>query len=234
MLTIVGEAAPIILAVEPVKANSKWESDDATRTPKAEVVDRLLIEAQKHVDLHLVLADRGFDAHAVLDTIDQHGLEYLIPTRTYRADLEGVAKVEDHPTSDVAVEPDVELRVDGRCHEVNFLYVPSTSDEGEYAVFLSDRDDVAPADVRGLYDRYSRRWTIENEYKQSKQFLPTTASADYRVRAFTFVFSCLLYNVWRLADHLLRLEVNGPVRDRPVATAGETIELLACVLVPCG
>jgi hypothetical protein len=233
-LTIVGEANPIVLAVEPVKANSTWEGDDASRTPKAEVVDRLLSEAQKHVDLHLVLADRGFDGHAVLDTIDQHELEYLIPKRKYRADLEGVSKVEDHPTSDVGVEPEVELRVDGRCHEVNFLYVPSTTDDGEYAVFLTNRDDVAPADVRGLCNRYSRRWVIENEYKQIKQFLPTMASTDYRVRAFNFVFSCLLYNVWRLVDHLLKLEADGPVGDQSIVTAGETIELLACFLVPYG
>jgi hypothetical protein len=233
-LTIVGEANPIILAVEPVKANSQWEDDAATRTPKAEVVDRLLSEAQKHVDLHLVLADRGFDGHAVLDTIDQHGLEYLIPKRKYRADLEGISKVEAHPTSDVGVEPDVELRVDGRCHEVNFLYVPSTTDDGEYAVFLTNREDVAPADVRGLCNRYSRRWVIENEYKQIKQFLPTMASTDYRIRAFNFVFSCLLYNVWRLVDHLLKLEVDEPVDDQPIVTAGETIELLACFLVPYG
>jgi hypothetical protein len=88
--------------------------------------------------------------------------------------------------------------------------------------------------VRGLYNRYSRRWVIENEYKQIKQFLPTMASTDYRVHAFNFVFSCLLYNVWRLINHLLKLEVDGPVDARPILTAGETIELLACVLVPTG
>ena len=60
------------------------------------------------------------------------------------------------------------------------------------------------------------------------------ASTDYRVRAFNFVFGCLLYTVWRLADHLLGLEVDGPGRDQPVVTAGEPIELLACFLVPYG
>ena len=28
------------------------------------------------------------------------------------------------------------------------------------------------------------------------------ASTDYRIRCFNFLFGCLLYNVWRLADYL--------------------------------
>jgi len=85
----------------------------------------------------------------------------------------------------VGVEPDVELGVDGGVsHEVNFMYVPSTEEDGDYAVFLTNRDGVAPEDVRGLCTRHSRRWEIENEYKQIKKFFPTMASTDYRVRCF--------------------------------------------------
>ena len=94
--------------------------------------------------------------------------------------------------------------------------------------------ELEPEDVRGLCARYDRRWEIENEYKQIKKFLPTHASTDYRVRAFSFVFGCLLYNVWRLTDYLLKLELGIPIRDKPLLTAGETIELLACILVPNG
>ncbi|GAA0311929.1 MULTISPECIES: transposase [Halarchaeum] len=181
------------------------------------------------------MADREFDGHDVLHTLDSHDITYLIPKRKYADDLEGVARVDDHPVADVGVEPDVELGVDGEVsHEVNFMYVPSTEKDGDYAVFLTNRDDVVPEDVRGLCNRYSRRWEIENEYKQIKKFLPTMASTDYRVRCFNFLFGCLLYNVWRLADYLLKLDVGKPIRDEPVLTTGEAIELLACFLVPYG
>ncbi|WP_435130105.1 transposase [Halobaculum sp. D14] len=234
-LTIVGENAPLILAVEPIRDASYWEDDDIETRSRAEVVDALLEEASKHVDMHLVMADREFDGHDVLHTLDSHDVTYLIPKRAYEADLEGIEKVEDHPVADVGVEPDVELGANGEVsHEVNFMYVPSTEEDGDYAVFLTNRDDVAPEDVRGLCNRYSRRWEIENEYKQIKKFLPTMASTDYRVRCFNFMFACLLYNVWRLADYLLKLEVGKPIRDEPVLTAGEAIELLACFLVPYG
>jgi len=234
-LTIIGTNAPIILAVEPVKANSMWEDDDATNTPRAEIVDRLVTEAEQYVDIHMVMADREFDGHQVLHTLNDHAVTYLIPKKKYTDDLEGVSKVEEHPISDVGVEPDVELWLDGELsHEVNFMYVPSRNEDGKYTVFLTNRDDVEPEDVRGLCARYDRRWEIENEYKQIKKFLPTHASTDYRVRAFSFVFGCLLYNVWRLTDYLLKLELGIPIRDKPLLTAGETIELLACILVPDG
>jgi hypothetical protein len=232
-LTIVGDMAPIILAVEPVKANSMWESDGAASTSKAEVVDRLLSEAEKHVDMHLVMADRGFDAHEVLHTIDDHELNYLIPKRQYTKDIEGIEKVEEHPLETVGVEPNVELHIGDGSHRVNFMYQPSTAKDGEYAVFMTNRS-VEPEDVRGLCNRYSRRWEIEIQYKEIKKFLPTMASTDYRVRGFNFVFGCLLYNLWRLADYLLKLEMDINIRATPVLQAGETIELLACVLVPNG
>jgi hypothetical protein len=232
-LTIVGDNAPIVLAAEPIRDASYWENDDVETRSRAEAVDALLEEASKHVDMHLVMADREFDGHDVLHTLDDHDVTYLVPKREYEADLAGIEKVEAHPIADVGVEPDVELDVDGEVsHEVNFMYVPSTEEDGDYAVFLTNRDDVAPEDVRGLCNRYSRRWEIENEYKQIKKFLPTMASTDYRVRCFNFMFACLLYNVWRLADYLLKLEVGKPIRDDPVLTVGEAIELLACFLVP--
>ena len=94
------------------------------------------------------MADREFEGHDVPHTLDNHDATYLIPKREYEADLAGVEKIEDHPVADVGVEPDVELGVDGEVsHEVNFMYVPLTEGDGDYAVFLTNRDDVAPEDV---------------------------------------------------------------------------------------
>ena len=89
--------------------------------------------------MHLVMADREFDGHEILHTLDSHDLTYLIPKREYEADLEGIKMVEEHPLSDVGVEPNVELGVNGEVsHEVNFMYVPSTEEDGDYAVFLTN------------------------------------------------------------------------------------------------
>jgi len=77
-------------------------------------------------------------------------------------------------------------------------------------------------DALGFTQRYSKRWDIEIKYKMIKPLLPSIASKDYRMRYFCFVFSCLLYNMWRVIDHeakVLAMEKfdqygRGPHEDR--------------------
>lgn len=80
----------------------------------------------------------------------------MIPKRQYTKDFEGIEKVEEHPLATVGMKPDVELCVDGESYRLNFMYQLSTTKDGEYAVFLTNRS-VEPEDVRGLCNRYSRR-----------------------------------------------------------------------------
>lgn len=211
-----------------MKDVSQWEGEDAVRTPRAEVVDRLMQQALEHVDIHLVMADREFAAHVVQDVLDEHGVTYLIPKPKYEKDWRGIEDVKSHDVADVGVEPDVPLYVDGeKSHQVQFMYVPSRARDGRYTVFMTNRDDVSPDEAQGLCARYSRRWDIENEYKSIKKFLPMMASTDYRVRLFNFVFACILYNIWRLTDYLLKAAVGIDVRAKPVVRAGEVAEIVA-------
>lgn len=227
--TIIGQNAPLVLAVEPVKDASHWESEDTTRTPKGEVVDRLLERALEHVDIQLVMADREFATYDVQHAINEYDVTYLIPKPKYKAELTAITDVQTHAVADVAVEPDVPLypAVGEFSHHVQFMYVPSRSHVGEYAVFMTNRPNVSPDDVQALCARYSRRWDIENEYKIIKRFLPGMASTNYRVRFFNFVFACSLYNVWRLTDALLKTQQGIEIRKKPLLRAGETIELIA-------
>jgi len=235
-LTIIGRDAPIVLAVEPVRENSTWEGEDGETTPLDEAVDRLMERATAHVDIHLVMADRGFDGHHVPAVLNSYDVDYLIPKRKYAKDWDATESIREHPTADIAVEPDVELNP-GRdyedSHTTNIMYVPPRNEnfvamedeEGErsFAVFVTNRDDVSPDDAMGLTARYSSRWDIENEYRSIKRFLPSVASKDYRVRCFSFIWATLLYNVWRLVDAQLQVLVGeaydeyeaNPVDGRP-------------------
>jgi len=106
-------------------------------------------------------------------------------------------------------------------HTAEFLYVPATDEEvdGNYAVFVTNRNHVAPDEIRHVVNSYSRRWDIENQYKSVKAFLPKTSSKDYRVRLFSFTFAALLYNLWRLTDHLVKVGMGRDIRSPPVVTA---------------
>ncbi|GAA0538968.1 hypothetical protein ABNG02_14520 [Halorubrum ejinorense] len=230
-LTIVGHNDPIVLAVEPVRHNSKWELDNGMSVSWAETVDRLMQQATELVDIHLVMADRAFENREVTHVLDQYyDVNYLLPKKKNSEALEQnlddvesdstlVSRVQRKPlyldeneTRYVKAESDDTVGEGGYSHDVNFMYVPAEKDDWvytelddvEYTVFVTNREDVLPEDAMGLCNRYSSRWDIEIEYKVLLPLLPSIASKDYRMRYFSFVFSCLLYNLWRLTDHSLK------------------------------
>lgn len=221
-ITIVGNDVPIILGIEPVKERSAWEPKDAPADSKADVVDRLLKTAQQYVALDEVLLDRGFYSNEVYATIHDRGLVYMTPVPKYEDDYESIAKIKSKDGVDAAVKHDVPFAIDGELHHTaEFLYVPATDEkaDGNYAVFVTNCDHVAPNEIMHVANSYSRRWDIENQYKSVKAFLPKTSSKDYRVRLFTFTFAALLYNLWRLTDYLVKVGMGRDIRSSPVVTA---------------
>jgi hypothetical protein len=221
-ITIVGNDVPIILGIEPVKEHSEWEPEAAPADSKGEVVDVLLETAQQYVDLDEVLLDRGFYSNEVYAGIHERGLVYTTPVPKYEDDYEAIKNIQSREGVDAAVKHEVPFAVDGeRHHTAEFLYVPATDEdaEGSYAVFVTNREHVAPAEIEHVTNSYNRRWDIENQYKSVKGFLPKTSSTDYRVRLFSFVFASLLYNLWRLTDYLVKVEAGRPIRSAPVVTA---------------
>ncbi len=221
-ITIVGNDVPIILGIEPVKECSAWEPEDAPADSKADVVDRLLATAQQYVDLDEVLLDRGFYSNDVYATIHDRGLVYMTPVPKYENDYESIAKIKSKDGVDAAIKHDVPFAINGELHHTaEFLYVPATDEEadGNYAVFVTNRDHVAPNEIMHVTNSYSRRWDIENQYKSVKAFLPKTSSKDYRVRLFGFTFAALLYNLWRLTDYLVKVGMGRDIRSPPVVTA---------------
>ncbi|MEF8907024.1 MAG: transposase, partial [Haloarculaceae archaeon] len=221
-ITIVGNDVPIILGIEPVKERSEWEPETAPADSKGEVVDVLLETAQQYVNLDEVLLDRGFYSNEVYAGIHERGLVYTTPVPKYEDDYEAIKQIQSREGVDAAVKHEVPFAVDGeRHHTAEFLYVPVTDEDadGNYAVFVTNRDHVSPDEIKHVTNSYSRRWDIENQYKSVKSFLPKTSSTDYRVRLFSFVFASLLYNLWRLTDYLVKVGTDRPLRSPPVVTA---------------
>ncbi|ELY93750.1 hypothetical protein C484_07716 [Natrialba taiwanensis DSM 12281] len=236
-ITLVGKNVPIILGIEPVKERSAWEPKDTPADSKADVVDRLLATAQQYVDLDEVLLDRGFYSNDVYATIHDRGLVYMTPVPKYENDYESIAKIKSKEGVDAAVKHDVPFAIDGELHHTaEFLYVPATDEEanGNYAVFVTNRDHVAPDEIRHVTNSYSRRWDIENQYKSVKAFLPKTSSKDYRVRLFSFMFAALLYNLWRLTDYLVKVGMGRDIRSPPVVTAKTFVRAIGKYLLEAG
>ena len=226
-LSIVGRNVPIILAIEPVQESSSWDENPSNKIHR--VVRRLIRRAQKHVPIEIVLCDREFDSMQTFQTLSNLGVNYLIPKRISNQERDAINQMEED-RMDVAVQT-ATVHTDGGSHSMRFLYVPSNSGDGT-AVFATNRV-VKPAEAEVFCDRYGQRWQIENEYKSIKNdFLAKTASKDYRVRLFYFVFAALLYNIWRLTDFLLKADVDEEMDYAPEITAGMFVEMVSSALVP--
>lgn len=124
---------------------------------------------------------------------------------------------------------------DGREHDMTYIYTPSKKDEDKYAVFTIN-EHVDHHRAEALLGQYSQRIEIENEYKTiKKHFLPTSASKDFRIRFLYFVIGSLMYNVWRMANFILRDAVSVDLGEHPPILAGELIGLVAfCLFDPGG
>ncbi|RJT07434.1 transposase [Halococcus sp. IIIV-5B] len=231
-ITIIGEDTPIVLGVEPVRRESSWETGEVGDTSQARLVDRLLEQAEQHVDIHKLFCDRGFDTNGVRDIINRHDTTYLIPKRRYKSEIEDIDKLEHESITGAGVVRNIPHGHDGCVHLGSIMYVPSTVEEEAYAVFTTNRD-VPVEQVKGFVDQYDQRWQIENEYKTIKKyFLPTVGSMDYRIRFLYFVIGVVMYNVWRLTNLLFRKAVDVHLGERPPIPAGEFIEILAFCIVP--
>jgi len=232
-ITIIAENTPIVLGVEPVRDQRKWEKDmgwDVERTSRADIVESLLEQASRHVDIHKVFLDRGFSSKEVRDVIDRRGMLYVLgkPARA-KVDKETIEEIKDHDIYDSRLGQTTH-EYDGREHDITYIYTPSKKDGDKYAVFTIN-EHVDHHRAEALLDQYGQRMEIENEYKTiKKHFLPTTASKDYRIRFLYFVIGTLLYNVWRMANFILREAVDVDLGDSPPILAGELIELVALCL----
>jgi putative transposase len=67
--------------------------------------------------------------------------------------------------------------------------------------------------IERLIHRYRHRWGIENGFKKQKHFMVRTTSTERDYRFFDFAFACVLYNVWRLVDLLVKLALDDEYRS---------------------
>jgi putative transposase len=67
--------------------------------------------------------------------------------------------------------------------------------------------------IERMIHRYRHRWGIENGFKKQKHFMVRTTSTERNYRFFNFAFACVLYNVWRLVDLLVKLAIDGEHRS---------------------
>jgi hypothetical protein len=172
-LSIIGRNIPLVLAVEPVCGEVTLGRQSSNQIHR--VVRRLVQHAKEHIPIETVLCDREFDSMNVFQTLQNHDVNYLIPKRITSTEREAIGQMEADG-QDVVVET-ASVNVEAGSHELRFLYVPSTSGEGE-AVFAMNLT-VRPGEVETFCRRYSRRWHIETEYQSIKHDFLLKAGVEW-------------------------------------------------------
>lgn len=232
-ITIVAEDTPIVLGIEPVRDYRWWErleKQEVETTSRMMIVARLLEQATQHVEINKMLCDREFDIHGVRDLLDRRNIQYVTgKQKRSNADYKNIEEILEDPVYDSRIEHTWGW-YEGRRHKVSIIYKPG----GEYSIFTVN-GWVDPDRAEGLIGQYRHRWQTENSYKTIKEnFLPQTATTDYRVRFLYFIISVMMYNVWRLTNFLLRDKVDVNLGEDPPLPAGEVVELVGFFLFDPG
>jgi putative transposase len=178
---------------------------------KEDVLRKLLSYALTKVKVRKLYVDRGFFSVECIKVFNDFRVKYLMPA-TLISTVKNAMEFMPAPS----VVKDFQMGV-GR-----FNLVIVASESGEKLAFATN-EDYDENDL-GLSERllrlYGKRWGIETSYRVKKHsYRPQTTSKNYFVRLFYFLWSCLLYNLWILADILICLFLLGRKQKKRLITS---------------
>jgi hypothetical protein len=200
--SIVGDNVKFTLAVRPrIKGQ-----------PLGTVVRELFWTAREHVNISTVYADSEFYAADVISALEEAGVSYIIPARSDAR----VQRFLNRMEKDVEVKREygiygpIQGEATNTRAETTLVGVPAKKSESDHVAFVTnlnvnDEIEIDRKSTKRTINRYRRRWGIEISYRSIKDFLAWTTSKVYSVRLFHFVFAIILYNMWLLADFLLKV-----------------------------
>jgi len=225
--SIVGDNVRFMIALRPHTKGQKI----------GELLREVYWAAAEHVSIQTVYADAEFYSADAIQGLNETGSTYVIRV----AENERVSRQIERATHDVWVKDDVGIHgsVEGGSTNsrvtTTHVGVPKDNNRDETVVFATndDLDDDIALDRRETerwINRYRRRWGIETNYRCLEDFLPSTTSKEYSVRLFHFGFAMLVFNMWRLVDFLVQVNLDVDQRSKPRLKAKRFLRLVEPVL----
>jgi hypothetical protein len=225
--SIVGDNVRFMLAVRPHTKGQKIGN----------LIRKLYWDAAEHVRIQTVYADAEFYSAEAIKSLDETGSTYVIRV----PENERVSRQIDRAKNDVWVKDDIGIygpTLGGPTNsrvETTHVGVPKDKKPDETVVFatndeLDDQIELDRRETKRRINRYRRRWGIETNYRCLDDFLPSTTSKEYSIRLFHFGFGMLVFNMWRLVDFLVQLDLDADQRSKPRLKAKRFLRLVAPVL----
>jgi hypothetical protein len=237
---IVGQNTHYIVGVCPLGSTEYANTDAYPGKNRSyyvgDVARRLLSIADEYVNIRMVYADREFHAVDMIQTLEDRGLNYIIPAvkddriGSLCKRFDQLKSGYDEP-NDTPLYVETEFPIHGRVkHRVtntkvytNLVMLPpdeddETHEEDSPQPFLTNLDvsDEIALDRRWASEqigKYQDRTAIENSYTSIKKAASWTTSKEFEVRWFHFAFGCVVYNMWLLVDFLTQERI-GVIETR--------------------
>lgn len=157
-----------------------------------ELVDELIVYAQQHLKIEVVLLDRGFRDVALLNNLEYRGANVLMPC-----------------VKDNKAEKCFEELLTNKNFAVTRFQMVNQKKEGANVTLLmirlgDDKEVGFYTTIRGSWlnkanyylELYKKRWNIETGYRLQNMFLAKTTSIHEVVRFFYFCYAVAMHNLW--------------------------------------
>jgi hypothetical protein len=156
-----------------------------------------------YLPMETVLLDRGFDSWGVVYKLQQLPVKYLIFWKKqgdwYQETLD---KLKDGECTTVVHQGIYNRGKSPIQVRSKFVIIKQLEYEGKtYDWLFATNLDKATA--TSYVKRYKKRWAIETIFRVTDDIRIYTTSTDALTRYFLFMFTCLVYNIWKFFQQFL-------------------------------
>jgi hypothetical protein len=163
------------------------------------LVERLLLQARRVISPRLCLFDRGFDNYQLVERLQALGVRYQLlwrksswTTKTLRKMARGEIREVNRTGAYARNKTKYKVRL-------RFVLIKG------YRRFVKGKahDWVFCTNTRERWahtyvDKYRQRWGIETVFRVLDTVQIKTTTKNVIIRHFLYLFSCLVYNLWKL------------------------------------
>lgn len=160
-------------------------------------VYQMVSYVKKHLDIELMLFDRGFTSWGIIYKLQKLNMPYLIFWRKsgdwYEEHFKSMADGEFKE-----IERIEKYNYCKSNYEVKSKFILIKQFQYERKIFdWIFATNVKLKSAEAYVKRYKKRWGIETIYRVTDDIRAYTTSTRAKIRYFLFMITCFVYNIWR-------------------------------------
>jgi len=161
------------------------------------LVKKMIIQIKEELPLEVILFDRGFTSKELIYELNKLKVPYMIFWRKqgnwhkpYFEEIDN-GKFKSYKRKDKFYREKHKYEV-----EINFIFIKQLKYENKKYdwIFVTNLNLKKSSDY---VKRYKKRWGIETIYRVTDKIRSYTTSTNPIIRYFLFMFTCLVYNIWK-------------------------------------